>query len=794
MPFIGGNPLKSPGNPPDSREAIAHIRKKEDGNWDQPHDLEAHINGVAILAEGFATSFGNGDWGRISGLWHDLGKYRPAFQEYIRKSSGYENDAADEGGPGRVDHSVVGALWAAERFADYSPEVGRALGYLIAGHHAGLPDWSHEVGIGGALGDRLKDRSNLVDALSATPPDSLLKAVPPGSSPCGRAPSLENDGIMRESMHLWIWMLFSCLVDADFLDTESYMDPRRTLARTAEAKGLSELKRQFDDYMAKKVALAPQTPVNAARAKILAECRSHAEWEPGMFSLTVPTGGGKTLSSMAFALEHAIKKGKSRIIIAIPYTSIIEQTAKQYRDIFGDDAVLEHHSNLDPDKETGHSRLASENWDAPIIVTTNVQLFESLFASRTSACRKLHRLVNSVIILDEAQMLPPGYLQPIVSVLKGLTEMFGASVVLCTATQPVLSGKIESGQAILKGFAPGSVRELMTDPAGLAKILKRVELRCHPKGDEVVSWEEIAGELAALDQVICIVNTRKDCRALYDLLPEGAIHLSALMCPEHRSVVIGGVNGIKAKLARNEPLRVVSTQLVEAGVDIDFPVVYRALAGLDSMAQAAGRCNREGRLNVVGQLGQTIIFRPPKDAPSGLLRKGQDAGSEILRCFPKEVAELDPEVFKRYFELYYGKVNSFDTKGIMKLLSGPDIDELKIQFRTAASRFSLIENAGQKAVIVWYERKASREARVLSSVDLIARLEKQGPDRGLMRALQRFTVTVPIRAIDTLKNDGSIRELRGMDGLYVQNVAKLYDSVFGLRLEGPNLSALDFIA
>ncbi len=773
---------------------IAHVRRDAEGNWAEPQGLEEHIKGVATCAEHFSLTFGNGDWGRVAGLWHDLGKYQPAFQEYIRKSSGYENDAADEGGPGRVDHSVVGALWAAERFADYSPEIGRALGYLIAGHHAGLPDWSHEIGIGGALGDRLKDRSNLVDALSATPPDALLKIDSPITSPCGRAPSLENDDIMRESMHLWIRMLFSCLVDADFLDTEGYMDPRRTLTRGAEMKGLLEHKRQFDDYMAKKTAKAQQTPVNIVRAKILAECRSHAEWEPGMFSLTVPTGGGKTLSSMAFALEHAIKKGKRRIIVAIPYTSIIEQTAKQYRDIFGDDAVLEHHSNFDPDKETEHSRLASENWDVPIIVTTNVQLFESLFASRTSACRKLHSLVNSVIILDEAQMLPPGYLQPIVSVLKGLTEMFGASVVLCTATQPVLSGKIESGKALLKGFAPGSVRELMTDPSGLAKTLKRVELRRHPKGDEAVSWEEIAGELATLHQVICIVNTRKDCRTLYDLLPEGAIHLSALMCPEHRSEVISGGKGIKARLARNGPLRVVSTQLVEAGVDIDFPVVYRALAGLDSMAQAAGRCNREGKLNNLGKLGQTIIFRPPKEAPSGLLRKGQDAGSEILRCFPKDVAELNPEVFKRYFELFFRKVNSFDAKGIMRLLSGPDIDELKIQFRTAASRFSLIENAGQKAVIVWYERAASEQHRALSSADLIAQLEKEGPDRGLVRALQRFAVNVPVHAIDTLKSDGSIRELRGMDGLYAQNVAKLYDPVFGLRLEGPNLSALDFIA
>jgi CRISPR-associated endonuclease/helicase Cas3 len=320
---------------------------------------------------------------------------------------------------------------------------------------------------------------------------------------------------------------------------------------------------------------------------------------------------------MAFALEHAIQHGKRRIIVVIPYTSVIEQTAKQYREVFGDEAVIEHHSNLDPDKETRRSQLASENWDAPIIVTTNVQFFESLFASRSSACRKLHNIVDSVIILDEAQMLPPGYLQPVVSVLRGLSSLFGASVVLCTATQPALVGRIESGQAKLRGFPEGSVRELMSDPADLSGTLRRVELKRHPKGDDPVSWEEIAGELRTIDRVLCIVNTRKDCRSLYELLPEGSVHLSALMCPEHRSQVVAK---IKSVLRTEGPLRVVSTQLVEAGVDIDFPVVYRALAGLDSIAQAAGRCNREGKLNDTGQRGRVIVFRPPKDAPSGLLR------------------------------------------------------------------------------------------------------------------------------------------------------------------------------
>jgi CRISPR-associated endonuclease/helicase Cas3 len=764
-------------------EYVAHVKRKANGEWDEPQLLEEHIRGVAALAESFASAFGNGDWGRIAGLWHDLGKYKPAFQEYIRKVSGYENDEHEEGGSGRVDHSVVGALWAARRCNKVGPDMGRVLGYLIAGHHTGLPDWAHEIGVGGALNDRLKETEHLEKAFAGEPPRSILDAALPSTMPGGSPPNPDQVEAVGEQMHLWVRMLFSCLVDADFLDTEAYMDEAKAFARTAagESWGLATLKASFDRYMVQKAMDAGDSPVNRARARVLAECREHASWAPGLFSLTVPTGGGKTLSSMAFALEHALRHGKKRIVVVIPYTSIIEQTAEQYREIFGDDAVIEHHSNLDPDKETERSRLASENWDAPIIVTTNVQFFESLFAARSSACRKLHNLVDSVIIIDEAQMLLPGYLQPVVSALKGLTNLFGASVVLCTATQPALAGRIESGQARLKGFSEGSVRELMSDPASLSTTLRRVELKRHPKGEYPVSWEEIAGELRAIDCVLCIVNTRKDCRSLYELLPEGSVHLSALMCPEHRSKV---VDRIKKTLRTDGVLRVVSTQLVEAGVDIDFPVVYRALAGLDSIAQAAGRCNREGRLNETGRLGQVIVYRPPKDAPSGLLHKGQDAGNEMLRCYPEEVARLDPQLYPRYFKLFYGKVNSFDEKGIMRLLAGPDVEKLQIQFRTAASKFSLIEDGGQKSIIVQYE----------ASMELIETLEKIGPNRKLMRRLQRFSVNIPSRAFNALESMGSIRQIYGMEGLYFQEASNLYDPVFGLKLEGTNLGIYDLIS
>lgn len=772
----------------EDEQAIAHVKRNPDGTWAEPHDLEAHLKAVADLAASFAEGFGNSDWARLAGLWHDLGKYKPEFQKYIRRASGYDWDESNEGGGGHVDHSIVGALHAGRHFGPEGEPFAKVLGYLIAGHHAGLPNWSPDLGTGGALRVRLEDAGHLKEAMAGFPPKEILASEMPRSLFRGKN---------HEHLHLWIRMLFSCLVDADFLDTEKYMNENKSQSRNDAKPSLESLKTKFDEFMAKKTLL-PQNPVNQLRREILAQSRAHASWDPGLFSLTVPTGGGKTLSGMAFALEHSLCHGKRRIIVALPYTSIIEQTAKQYRDIFGDAAVLEHHCNLDPERESTRSKLASENWDSPIIVTTNVQLFESLFASRTSACRKLHNIADSVIILDEAQMLPPTYLELIVSSIKGLCQLFECSVVLSTATQPVLSERLQSGKAVLHGFEPGSVRELMNDPGELSRRLRRVEIQHHTGYSERVTWEEIAQELKAEEQVLCIVNTRKDCRELYDLMPAGTIHLSALMCPEHRSEVI---TRIKGRLENRESIRVISTQLVEAGVDFDFPVVYRALAGFDSIAQAAGRCNREGRLNEDGRLGRTIVFKPPQAAPPGMLRKGQDAGEEILRVYPDLAARLDPEVFTHYFKCFYGKVNSFDEKRIGGLLAGPDAEELKIQFRTAASRFSLIENTGQVPVIVWHTVKQRDGKPGFSGRKLLEELERTGPYRDLMRRIQRFTVSVPERVARILEEERFLRPVKGQDGLFTQTAIttrgteiNIYDSVFGLRLEGPKLDAEDFIA
>ncbi len=729
------------------KQLLAHVKQDEIGEW-RIHSLEEHLNGVAELAEKFALQFANGDWARVTGLLHDLGKGSFDFQEYICDKSGYKPEAhiENESIPGRVNHSTHGAVWA----VDNLPIIGKILAYLISGHHAGLPDWHHEMGVGGNLEHRLslKEIASL-PSLSDEFIQEVTKNIEyPVSSPC-------NTVLKDEQIHLWIRMLFSCLVDADFLNTEEFMDREKSESRR-DFTSFVELKKRLDDHMEK--ITTDSTEVNRLRQQILSECREAGYLSPGFFSLTVPTGGGKTLSSMAFAFEHLEKYKKEKIIMVIPYTSIIEQTAKVYKDIFGAENVIEHHSSLDPDKESPQSRLASENWDAPIIVTTNVQFFQSLFAARSSACRKLHNIVNSVVILDEAQMLPTDYLKPILYSMKGLVDHFGVSMVLCTATQPVLTGKIGSGEAEFKVLDHDSCREIIKDPFELSQKFQRVEVLEQGKFED---WQILAEELKAYDQVLCIVNTRNDCKELYKLMPEGTVHLSANMCGEHRSRVI---EKIRTALQMGDSIRVVSTQLVEAGVDIDFPVVYRAMAGFDSIAQAAGRCNREGRK----KLGKVIVFSPPKPAPAGSLRKGEQAGREILSVDPIGCSKLHPDTFIKYFNLYYGSLNSFDRKNINDLFVRDANPGLSIQFRTAAQRFLLIENQNQVSIVVWYKGEKT------DSRDLIEDLRFAGPNRILMRKLQRFTISVPENVFFEVRE--SFKEVQG---IWCQDADTLYDDRLG---------------
>lgn len=735
---------------------IAHAVQDENSNQIIPHLLDEHLRGVACFAAKFAESFSNSDWGMASGMLHDLGKGSIGFQDFIRKVTGFEIQGNLGLIPSRgPNHSSHGAVWANENISG----TGKVLAYLIAGHHTGLPDWHNAIGGGGCLSNRLaSDEVHKLPKLSSNwIQEATDHFIPPKSPPCG-------SGVNPAHFHLWIRMLFSCLVDADYLDTERFMDKGKSACRDSKTT-LSELKIRFDTYMASLISKAEPTRVNRLRREILTDCQIAADFEPGFFGLTVPTGGGKTLSGMAFALRHALKHDKDRIIIVIPYTSIIEQTAGEYKKIFGTENVLEHHSSLDPETEDLRARLASENWDAPIIVTTNVQLFESLYAAKSSKCRKLHNIVNSVIICDEAQMLPTEYLRPILATMRGLVNSFKVSIVLCTATQPALTGAIGSGIAKFNGLDPDTIREIVHNPEMLGQELQRVVVKQAGKYEQ---WQVLAEELAHHPQVLCVVNTRKDCVDLHALMPEGTLLLSANLCGEHRSMKIAE---IKSALKNNELIRVISTQLVEAGVDIDFPVVYRAMAGFDSIAQAAGRCNREGKLKESGKTikGKVMVFHPPKLAPPGFLRKGADAGAEIMRLEPDGCENLRGDIFQRYFKLFYGNgVASFDQKDIHSLLV-QDARQQEFQFRTAARKFKLIDDQNQVPVVVWYAGKKT------SGQQLIGQLRKDGPSRGLFRKLQRFTVTIPERQFAELK-DSVVEEVHG---LWCQAVDYAYDDILG---------------
>ncbi|MDR2489834.1 MAG: CRISPR-associated helicase Cas3' [Spirochaetaceae bacterium] len=734
-------------------EGIAHPRQLADGSWDEPQSLEAHAEGTARLAAEFAGAFDSAEWGWLLGILHDLGKEKPEWQRYIRDKSGYNEDALceSERAPARCEHSIDGAKFAEELFGKYA---GRILSYCIAGHHTGLPDWYKAAGAHGqrALNCRLEN------AAACTIPEAVKQALrklpPPKTFPW----SFDRKGL---DAALWIRMLFSCLVDADRLDTERYMQPEKHLQRQGYAS-IGELHAQFDVYMHKKINAS--SPVNKklheARQRVLSDCRAAAKEAGGFFSLSVPTGGGKTLSSMAFALDHAMAHNKKRIIYVIPYTSIIEQNAGVFADVFGSEQILEHHSSIDFDDSKERAKLAVENWDAPIIVTTTVQFYETLFAARTLRCRKLHNIANSVVILDEAHLIPIQYIKPILAALHLLTVHYKTSVVVCTATQPVFEKQDSFPE--FPGLPQGALREIITDRDELYQSLQRVKLET-PKDSEPTEWQDLAQELAALPRVLCIVSDRKSCRELHALMPAGTYHLSALMCAEHRSEII---KRIKDELQTDANVRVISTQLVEAGVDIDFPVVYRAMAGLDSIAQAAGRCNREGKL---GEGGRVVIFYPPRKAPAGELRKAAETAKSMLER--GAVSMNDYHVFTKYFSEVYWKAASFDKKGIMDALK-LDGNDLTMQFREASDNFKIIDNQNSYAILVPYKKGA----------EYIEALKKIGlPEWNLLRKLQRYTINIYEREFIHLREQGSLEEI--LPGVFALNNTVEYCEKTGLALD-----------
>ena len=729
----------------------AHSRK--DAPRELWHPLQTHLQDVAELAGKFAEIFDSSNWGFNAGLLHDVGKAADAFQAYLMRENGLDDTEYDVSGCNRVNHSSAGASLAEDRMN----LPGRILAYLIAGHHAGLPDWyPSDTGLA-ALSSRLPEGRANLEKLSSFA-EAILSKIRPIKCP----PTFVK---RPENFHLWIRMLFSCLVDADFLDTEKFMDEERSGERGgfADIKNLLEL---FSRKMEDIERAAKSTPVNNARTEIRRACEQAARQRPGFFSLTVPTGGGKTLSSMAFALRHAVEHGQRRVIYVIPYTSIIEQTAKVFSGIFGRKNIIEHHCNLDPKNETRRLGLAAENWDAPIIITTNVQFFESLYAAKSSRCRKLHNIAGSVVILDEAQLLPPELLKPCVDAMNQLVRNYRVTMVLSTATQPALPGLDKP-------------TEIIADPIELYRRLKRTDIGFPESLEKPTTWEEIAKELQTHEQVLCVVNTRRDCHDLFKLMPEGTVHLSALMCGEHRANVI---EEIKSKLKMGQSVRVVSTQLVEAGVDMDFPVVYRALSGLSSIVQAAGRCNREGKLNDEGRLGKVHVFVPPKQSPPGLLRKGEDTTREL--CALPDMDPQQPETFTRYFESFYSRINDMGSQFYDWLVKDANPD-LYFQFRTAAKEFKLIDDQAQRPVIVRYGKSGK----------WLEKLRFVGPTREIMRGLQRYTINLPTRVAERMLTDGRLEEVdsKKAPGVIAQCSLNIYDEKMGLDIYKETLPVEDLV-
>jgi CRISPR-associated endonuclease/helicase Cas3 len=714
--------------------------------------LEDHLLNVAKMASAFAKKFKAQRWGYAAGLWHDIGKYSEKFQEKLRRAETDEPDI-------RVDHSTYGAklIFEKERF-------GKILAYCIAGHHAGLPN---ATGDSSSLNERLhKDLQPLkLDKI----PKNILSL-----------PQLETD-FLREWFNglppkqrafgyaFFIRMLFSSLVDADFLDTERFVSPEKTLKRNSYPS-LEELREVFrkklKEFQEKK--FSENEILNKIRNDIYEECVNAAQETPGFFSLTVPTGGGKTLSSLAFAFEHAKKYGLYRIIYVIPYTSIIEQNAAIFRKFCGENSVIEHHSNYvqkdSKDDEEETRMLATENWDAPIIVTTNVQFFESLFTNRSSRARKLHNIAKSVIILDEAQMIPIDYLIPSMEALRELVDHYSSTVVLCTATQPALNDR--EGFSGLK-----NVREIVSNPKELSIKLKRV--REEYIGE--ISQEELAKKLASEKQVLCVVNSRREALELYEDVEKevededhnGVYHLSALMCPAHRSK---NLNNIRNSLNAKEKCRVISTQLIEAGVDIDFPVVYRSLASLDSIAQAAGRCNREGKM----EYGKLFVFKPQKGIPPITdFRARAEETEAIIRKSEKSFLSL--EMINEFFEsFYWRKGENLDKKGIIQdCLQG--IRELNFQFRDIARKFKIIED-NQISILIPYDENASTLIQSL----------KFHVSINTLRKLQRYTVQVPERVFKELQRVGYVESIgEGLWTLSQQGMKEAYSEETGLTIQTP---------
>jgi CRISPR-associated endonuclease/helicase Cas3 len=705
--------------------------------------LQEHLRSVGAGAGSFAQGWPWVEEARLAGLLHDLGKYGDSFQARLRgEASG-------------LDHWGVGAL---EAFQSHQA-LGAAL--AIEGHHVGLQP---ALSVAERLRQVLRGQSAFGPALRLSDPDRvrlLKRSADDGLAFIGCAsptvPLVQGTWGAAIGRMLEVRMLFSCLVDADFLDTEAHFNGTKEGKRQREAGPRLDADAallRLEGHMSASVrGRAPASDdVAAVRSELWDAAVAAAQAPTGVFTLTAPTGSGKTLSMLQFALAHAKANNLRRIVLVVPFLTIIEQTARIYRAVFdcaGDHFVLEHHSLAGLGAEQSETdaegtaredterqrRLLSENWDAPIVLTTNVQILESLFSNRPSACRKLHNLRDAVVLFDEAQSLPQHLAVPTLAALSHLSATCHSSVVFATATQPAFDSLHDAvSRHAVSGWRP---REIVPEHRHMFERLKRVE-GCWPQQDETLDWPALAEQLGSYDapRALCIVNLKRHAHALLDAMQgvEGVLHLSTNLCSAHRKAILEVVRE-RLKPGSMQPCRLVSTQCVEAGVDLDFPVVYRAMAPLDSIAQAAGRCNREGRLNALGQIGQLHVFEPASDArgrrylfPTHAYYQATEVTLSLLRQCNGALDLNDPEVFRRYYRQLYDLTDPAS--------QNKDLDQAiqALHFPEIAQRYRLIEQDAIQVVVPWSER--------MDEYEQLREQSLQGIDGRWMARAQALAVSV----------------------------------------------------
>lgn len=710
---------------------LAHI--SEDKTRKQT--ISEHLRGTAELAAAFSDVFHCREWGYGCGMLHDIGKYSAKFQRRL------------EGGP-ITDHATAGAkeLYKLKKYP---------AAYCIAGHHCGLLNGGSAADVGGEATFRGRMQKELEDY------QPYLEEIQIPEFPPIPLKQLGKGGF---SMAFFIRMLFSCLVDADYLDTEAFMTEGTVQRGSGDDMTVlfDRLYRHIEPWLENH---EPDT-VNGKRTAILQACLEAGKKERGLYQLTVPTGGGKTVSSLAFGLKHAMEHRLDRIIYVIPYTSIIEQNARIFKDILGNDNVLEDHCNVNYEdvEELKKIQLAAENWDCPVVVTTNVQFFESLFACKTSKCRKLHNIANSVLVFDEAQMLPVNYIRPCIQAISELVYNYKCTAVLCTATQPALYS-----------FFPTQLkpREICPDVKKQYEFFRRTVL-VHA-GE--LTEPELVTQLKKHNQCLCILNNRKRVQQIFQALQEeeGVFHLSTFMYPKHRKRLL---KEIKERLLSGQPCRLIATSLVEAGVDFDFQTVYRELAGIDSVIQAAGRCNREGKRakedckTIVFTLEKTEGYKIPQALKQPIAVAGQ-----ILEKY-EDIASL--EAIEAYFEqLYYYKGEGLDTKEIIRQFED-GAKSLMFPFAEVARSFRLIEN-DTRSILIHKEAEAKAVAE---------RISRGECSRQLVRDAGQYCINIYDNDFEALYAAGMLKALP-MDFYLLQNPEQ-YTEEMGLIINAERGDAVIF--